>query len=182
VPTHGFTRQALALSAVRNSSITELPPETNESIASASMQTQLDGQLSEVAIDALFGRGDAARRTLINAWLESGKTDMSAGLSSSSSKPTVKDALERRLNYNFPVLGHLPEVCIYPVIHLSSALTSAFRPLPSSQHRQPQGSACPSHLWTLFLCSRTRSKSRTRHAILRVIPLPERNGMHGGRP
>jgi hypothetical protein len=62
--------------------------------------------LSDSAVTALFGPGDAARRTLINAWLDEGRTHM-------RTVPVdgVKRALLARLEYNVPVLSHLPEVC-----------------------------------------------------------------------
>lgn len=89
VPTHGFTRQALA------QSVLALPEETHAE------------PLSDVAVTALFGSGDDARRTLINAWLQDGLTVMSTV---DSAKPTVKDVLHARLRYNEPVLPLLPEV------------------------------------------------------------------------
>lgn len=90
VPTHGFTRQALA------QSVLALPEDTAHA-----------EPLSDLATTALFGSGDDARRTLINAWLQNGLTDMGTV---DSAKPTVKDVLHARLRYNEPVLPHLPEV------------------------------------------------------------------------
>jgi len=59
--------------------------------------------LSETAISALFGPGDKARHALIEAWMKEGICDMK------NSPPTMKDLLQRRLEWNKPVLQHLPE-------------------------------------------------------------------------
>lgn len=84
---HGFTRTTLARSVL------SLPEPHAE-------------PLSDSAVTVLFGEGDAARRTLINAWLDEGRNHM-------RTVPVdgVKRALLARLEYNVPVLRHLPEVC-----------------------------------------------------------------------
>lgn len=87
VQNHGFTRRALSESVMTIPGHTEPLPET--------------------AVSALFGQGDNARRTLINAWLEDGIEEMKAGVSAS---PTMRHILRTRLKYNEPVLQHLPEV------------------------------------------------------------------------
>ena len=84
---YGFTRETLARSALE----WPLQPHTQP--------------LSESAVSTLFGEGDAARRTLIGAWLEEGQIQMRAQPASN-----VKDALNNRLRYNEPVLPLLPEV------------------------------------------------------------------------
>ena len=84
---HGFTRTALAHSVL---ALPEPHPEP----------------LSDSAVTALFGQGDAARRTLINAWLDEGRAHMRA-----VPVDGVKRALLARLEYNVPVLSYLPEVC-----------------------------------------------------------------------
>jgi ubiquinone biosynthesis protein COQ9 len=84
---HGFTRTALA------HSVLALPEPHAE-------------PLSDSAVTALFGQGDAARRTLINAWLDEGRAHMRA-----VPVDGVKRALLTRLEYNVPVLSYLPEVC-----------------------------------------------------------------------
>jgi ubiquinone biosynthesis protein COQ9 len=84
---HGFTRTALARSVLA------LPEPHAE-------------PLSDSAVTALFGQGDAARRTLINAWLDEGRAHMRAVPADG-----VKRALLARLEYNVPVLSYLPEVC-----------------------------------------------------------------------
>ncbi|TFK36655.1 hypothetical protein BDQ12DRAFT_236272 [Crucibulum laeve] len=89
VRTHGFTREALA------QSVLALPP--------TEAHTE---PLSETAVSALFGNGDNARRTLINAWLDGGLQEIR---SYTSAKPTVRDLLQKRLEYNEPVLRYLPE-------------------------------------------------------------------------
>ena len=83
---HGFTRTALARSVL------DLPEPHAE-------------PLSDSAVTTLFGEGDTARRTLIGAWLDEGRAHM-------RSVPVdgIKGALLARLEYNMPVLGHLPEV------------------------------------------------------------------------
>ena len=87
VQQHGFTRTALA------HSVLALPEPHAE-------------PLSDSAVTALFGKGDAARRTLINAWLDEGREHMRA-----VPVDSAKRALLARLEYNVPVLSHLPEVC-----------------------------------------------------------------------
>ena len=86
---HGFTRTALA------HSVLALPEPHAE-------------PLSDSAVTALFGKGDAARRTLIDAWLDEGREHM-------RTVPVPVDGAKRallaRLEYNVPVLRHLPEVC-----------------------------------------------------------------------
>ena len=84
--THGFTREALSRSVL---SLPEPHPTP----------------LNETAVSALFGKGDDARRTLIEAWLSEGLADMKNAPSKS-----LKDILSQRLRYNEPVLGLLPEV------------------------------------------------------------------------
>jgi ubiquinone biosynthesis protein COQ9 len=83
---HGFTRTALARSVLG------LPKPHAE-------------PLSDSAVTVLFGEGDAARKTLINAWLDEGREYMRA-----VPVDGVKRALLSRLEYNVPVLRHLPEV------------------------------------------------------------------------
>lgn len=89
VQTYGFTRAALS------HSVFCLPRPHSE-------------QLSESALTALFGNGNDARKTLINAWLDDARTQMKA-----SPEPTIKAALSHRLKQNEPVLQFLPEVCTY---------------------------------------------------------------------
>lgn len=85
VQRYGFTRTALA------HSVLALPEPHAE-------------PLSDSAVTALFGQGDAARRTLINAWLDEGRAHMRTAPIGG-----VKHALLARLEYNVPVLSHLPE-------------------------------------------------------------------------
>jgi ubiquinone biosynthesis protein COQ9 len=91
VGTYGFTHEALARSVLF------LPP--------SEAHTQ---PLSETSVSALFGDGDLARATLINAWLDDGIRQMKKVPLGSS----LKEALSARLKLNEPVLGHLPEVWI----------------------------------------------------------------------
>jgi len=82
--------------------------------------------LSETAVSALFGSGDLARRTLIQAWLQDGLRHMAsvpgverplqltantdtASPVETAKKATVKDVLRARLEYNEPALPFLPE-------------------------------------------------------------------------
>ncbi|KAF5340896.1 hypothetical protein D9758_012190 [Tetrapyrgos nigripes] len=87
VHTHGFTREALSRSVLT------LPP----------------GQahpepLSDLAVSALFGNGDKARKSLIQAWLDEGINHMKT-----VSSPTINEVLKARLQYNESALPHLPE-------------------------------------------------------------------------
>jgi len=88
VETHGFTRDALARSVL-------------------ALPTPHSDPLSETAVDALFGRGNEARKTLINAWLRDGVEQMKA-----TSPMTMKTVLRTRLQRNVPVLNHLPDVSV----------------------------------------------------------------------
>ncbi|KAI0312937.1 hypothetical protein OF83DRAFT_599056 [Amylostereum chailletii] len=85
VKEHGFTRETLARSALFISE----PPAT---------------PLSDSAVSALFGEGDNARRTLVNAWLEEGREQMKLQPSKN-----ILEVLSARLKYNEPVLPSLPE-------------------------------------------------------------------------
>ena len=97
VRTHGFTRQALSFAAL------SLPNHTEP--------------LSEMAVSALFGPGDEARKTLIQAWLEEGINRMGwrngddDGGQAKGSVP-IREALKDRLKWNEPVLDQLPEVLL----------------------------------------------------------------------
>ncbi|KIY62460.1 hypothetical protein CYLTODRAFT_404501 [Cylindrobasidium torrendii FP15055 ss-10] len=106
VGTHGFTREALAESA------RALPGQSEP--------------LSDLAVSALFGYGDDARRVLVNAWLDEGLSNMAAQPSTS-----VRDALHTRLQQNEPVLGHLPEA--FALLASSSKLVP-LDPIPAAQH------------------------------------------------
>ncbi|KDR76023.1 hypothetical protein GALMADRAFT_225763 [Galerina marginata CBS 339.88] len=111
VRTHGFTREALSRSVLA------LPP--GEVHAEP---------LSDTTVSALFGHGDLARRTLIDAWLKDGLRHMAlvpgverpmeppvnfdantSAAAGSVKKATVRDVLRARLEYNEPVLPYLPE-------------------------------------------------------------------------
>ncbi|CAL1716998.1 unnamed protein product [Somion occarium] len=85
VRSHGFTRHALA------QSVLALPAPHPE-------------PLSDTAVSALFGEGDEARRTLIEAWLDEGRKQMRHAPSRS-----IKDVLAARLRYNESVVDLLPE-------------------------------------------------------------------------
>lgn len=87
VKTHGFTRQTLSLAAL------SLPKPHAE-------------PLSDTAVTALFGKGDDARRTLLDAWLAEGKASMEE-----SEQKSLSALLKHRLRWNDPVLQLLPEVC-----------------------------------------------------------------------
>ncbi|KAK7463391.1 hypothetical protein VKT23_006746 [Stygiomarasmius scandens] len=87
VPTLGFTREALSRSVLALPS-TQAHPEP----------------LSDSAVSALFGNGDNARKSLIEAWLHEGLDHMKT-----VSSPTMKQVLKARLEYNQPVLRDLPE-------------------------------------------------------------------------
>lgn len=96
IPTHGFTRRAIALSVPASGT-----------------------PLSETAISALFGAGDNADRSLIRAWLEEGRAQMNPISSSngecsnpagSTTSTTMEEVLLRRLKWNEAVLHHLKDV------------------------------------------------------------------------
>ncbi|KAL5526492.1 hypothetical protein ACEPAF_8216 [Sanghuangporus sanghuang] len=85
IRSHGFTRQAL-------------------SVAALSLPKPPEKPLSDTAIDALFGEGEEARRTLLNAWLAEGRKNMEQ-----SQDRTISGLLKHRLRWNEPVLQYLPE-------------------------------------------------------------------------
>ncbi|KAJ3732521.1 hypothetical protein DFJ43DRAFT_1072960 [Lentinula guzmanii] len=87
VRTHGFTREALSRSVL------ELPAGKAHS-----------EPLSDSAVSSLFGIGEYARKSLIEAWLNEGIIQMASKPSSS-----LSHVLHTRLNYNEPVLPYLPE-------------------------------------------------------------------------
>jgi ubiquinone biosynthesis protein COQ9 len=62
--------------------------------------------LSDTAVSTIFGSGNIARTTLINAWLEDCISQMKAIPAGSS----IKDVLSSRLKLNEPVVQYLPEV------------------------------------------------------------------------
>lgn len=118
VRTHGFTRHTLALSALSLPSGSHRQP------------------LNDTAVSALFGEGDDARRTLINAWLDDARSGIAAGLGPDRSMHNV---LDTRLKANEPVLQFLPEVrfCSWKAETVFMALLQAFAILstPSSPSR-----------------------------------------------
>lgn len=140
VRTHGFTRTALIEASVRlpstSASTSTISPSTRSSASSISSNEELESTfelelanqseqrqrereqigrqpLNGSALDALFGLGDGARRALVQAWLEEGVRDMenvNIKEETGAAKIGVADALKRRLRWNVPVLGYLPEV------------------------------------------------------------------------
>ena len=98
VKDHGFTRSALSLAAMYSSSGKHAAP------------------LSDMAVDALFGEGDEARRTLVNAWLDDARISLRQRYSQDSASataiqtPSLDSVLKTRLSKNEDVLEHLPEV------------------------------------------------------------------------
>jgi ubiquinone biosynthesis protein COQ9 len=93
IRTHGFTRTTLSLA-----------------VASPNGIEGSSEPLSDRAVSALFGEGDEARKTLINAWLDEGLRQMGQTPCDEGSVPSVRDALKTRLAYNKPELSYLPEV------------------------------------------------------------------------
>ncbi|KZT19045.1 hypothetical protein NEOLEDRAFT_80797 [Neolentinus lepideus HHB14362 ss-1] len=89
IPTHGFTRQTLALSVLHQPN-----PHTQP--------------LSDTAINALFGEGENARRTLIEAWIDNARQHMGSKFIEEGA-PRINDVLKARLEENAQVLQHLPE-------------------------------------------------------------------------
>ena len=98
VKDHGFTRTALSLAVMYSPSGKHVAP------------------LDDTAVDALFGEGDEARRTLINAWLDDARVLLrkfyNEGRTSltTAQTPTLGNVLKTRLAKNEEVLEHLPEV------------------------------------------------------------------------
>lgn len=97
VKNHGFTRTALSLAAM--------------SLPSGKHTTPLN----DTAVDALFGEGDEARRTLINAWLDDARVSLrtshsQGGGAASTQTPNLDSVLKTRLCKNEEILEHLPEV------------------------------------------------------------------------
>ncbi|KIM67598.1 hypothetical protein SCLCIDRAFT_1111111 [Scleroderma citrinum Foug A] len=87
VSSHGFTREALARSVL---SLPEPHPDP----------------LPDTAVTALFGQGDNASRTLVNAWLEDARRRVREEVQPSSH---MRQVLLARMTMNEPVIEHLPE-------------------------------------------------------------------------
>lgn len=102
IKNHGFTRNVLSLAVMYSPSGAHTAP------------------LNDTAVDALFGEGNEARRTLINAWLDDardsvGKFYRQGGASATATQtPSLGSVLKTRLSKNEDVLKHLPEVCAGP--------------------------------------------------------------------
>ncbi|KAF8170404.1 hypothetical protein BJ912DRAFT_1083821 [Pholiota molesta] len=124
IKTHGFTREALARSVVSLPSTSNAQPHSEP--------------LSDSAITALFGKGDAARRTLIDAWLNDGLRHMASasakhrkgGEGGSTPARTIRDVLRARLKYNEPVLPHIPDAFAL----MASSGFHVVDPLPTIKH------------------------------------------------
>ncbi|KAJ3557948.1 hypothetical protein NM688_g1198 [Phlebia brevispora] len=108
IKSHGFTREALSRSVLY---LPQAHPEP----------------LRESAVSALFGEGDDARRTLINAWLAEGRVQMRT-----SPSPSMKDVLCTRLRYNEPFLNLLPEA--FAVLATPSSGLHLVDPVPGLMH------------------------------------------------
>ncbi|KAF8808677.1 hypothetical protein BYT27DRAFT_7188642 [Phlegmacium glaucopus] len=131
VRTHGFTREALSRSVLSL-------PENEVHVE----------PLSDTAVSALFGYGDDARRTLIEAWLRGGLSHMDSiprvqrpatllpasetSRIGSEKTATVRDVLRARLEYNEPVLPYLPEA--FALLISPSSGIHLFNPLPAVKH------------------------------------------------
>nr|GAT48735.1 predicted protein [Mycena chlorophos] len=115
IPQYGFTRTALSRSILHLKSENDTHSEP----------------LSDTAVSALFGTGDRARKTLINAWLDAGLESMNAAERPATS---VGDALHARLRYNEPVLEHLPEAFALLSVPDSTVSPYPLDPLPALQH------------------------------------------------
>ena len=114
VKNHGFTRSALSLAAMYSPSGKHTAP------------------LNDMAVDALFGEGDEARRTLIHAWLDDARvslrTPRSQGDAAASTQtPSLGNVLKTRLSRNEDVLEHLPEVSMTPQFKAIHIVHAAFR-------------------------------------------------------
>ncbi|TRM64312.1 hypothetical protein BD626DRAFT_491425 [Schizophyllum amplum] len=111
VRTHGFTRDALARSVL------SLPQPHAE-------------PLSDSAVSALFGSGNAAQKTLINAWLDEGLQTLKTN--ANGVPMTVSLALHTRLSWNEPVLEHLPEA--FALLASPESGIPPLDPLPALKH------------------------------------------------
>ncbi|KAG9015219.1 hypothetical protein FRB94_004338 [Tulasnella sp. JGI-2019a] len=112
IPNHGFTRKCLSEAA---SSMPGGP------------------KFGDTEITALFGEGNAARRTLFQAWLQEGLNNMGVTSTSSAggSKLAVADLLKGRLRYNEPVIGYLPEAAAMLAV---TNVPLLFDPRPAVMH------------------------------------------------
>ena len=143
IKNHGFTRSALSLAVMYSPSGKHTAP------------------LNDTAVDALFGKGDEARRTLIRAWLDDARVSLressysQGGASTSTGQtPSLENVLKTRLSKNEDVLTHLPEVSTVPnSMHSRSSCGVPIRPgVRSSRHTpnailthlpaNPRSSAC----------------------------------------
>lgn len=117
VENHGFTRSALSLATMYLPSGKHAAP------------------LNDTAIDALFGEGDEARRTLINAWLDDARISLRKSYTQcgaatpAAQTPSLGSVLKARLSKNEEVLKHLPEVSarLDPVFPLFKRDSEPFR-------------------------------------------------------
>ncbi|KIJ98147.1 hypothetical protein K443DRAFT_104468 [Laccaria amethystina LaAM-08-1] len=114
VRTHGFTREALARSVL------QLP----------APKAHTD-PLPDAAVSALFGSGDQARKTLIDAWLTEGIRQLQL-VDVKASGATVRELLRARLAYNEPVLGYLPEAFALMASPVSGS--PPLDPMPALKH------------------------------------------------
>ncbi|KAL4064358.1 hypothetical protein V8B97DRAFT_344112 [Scleroderma yunnanense] len=87
VRSHGFTRETLARAVL------SLPEPHSD-------------PLPDTAVTALFGQGDDASRTLVNAWFEDARQRMREEVQPLSH---IRQVLLARMTMNEPVLEHLPE-------------------------------------------------------------------------
>ncbi|KAF7979159.1 hypothetical protein HWV62_43415 [Athelia sp. TMB] len=118
VPQHGFTRQALALSAL-------------------SLPTPHTQPLSDAAVSSLFGQGDDSRRALITAWQDDARERMKL-----VPAPTVREVLRARLACNEPVLSYLPEA-----FALLASPTSGLPPLDPQPGLRHAGKVADDACW-----------------------------------
>ena len=110
VKNHGFTRSALSLAVMHSPSGNHTTP------------------LNDTAVDALFGEGDEARRTLIHAWLDDARVSLrtpysqDGATSSTIQTPSLESVLKTRLSKNEDVLTHFPEVSMTPNSNVFASL------------------------------------------------------------
>jgi len=136
VPTHGFSRETLALSTI---------------------SVGRESRLSETAISALFGHGDEATRTLIKAWMEEGREDIRLVASESAQVPNMQDVLLRRLRWNESALPHLKDAFALmstsrtptiPLLVFRPAFTHAFEIANDACNIVPSPPSIPSGWYT----------------------------------
>ncbi|KZW03258.1 hypothetical protein EXIGLDRAFT_664399 [Exidia glandulosa HHB12029] len=96
--------------------------------------------LSDAALRALFGAGDAPERALFGEWLRVGLEDMRNDASTSTTgdrHAQLNSLLLRRLEWNTPALSHLPSAFRHWTALAAPTTTQLHIPLPTLPFRNP---------------------------------------------